>query len=164
MHTNQRCYIIPPHILRGLAASSEAPEDVRARAREGLKHITAILEGHPGLKNAHRAAAGDKPPKEPDEKVERFLHDAENSFSESDLPGKLVRAEKDPKVEDKAVNQAFNNVGTVLDFYKEHFKWKSIDNKGVDIVSTVHFGKDYENACKLPYPFLFSRKKPLTHG
>lgn len=147
MCSSQRCFIVPPHVLRGLADSSEAPEDVRARAREGLKYLQSLLEGHPGVKNAHRAAGG-KPPKDDNATVERFLHDAENSLNEGDLPGKLVRAEKDPKVEDKAVNEAFNNVGTVLDFYKEHFKWNSIDNKGADVVSTVHFGKSYENACR----------------
>lgn len=148
MTSTRRCYIIPPHILRGLADSSEAPETVRNHAKEGLKHLQAVLEGHPGVKNAHRPLGLDKPPKDDNASPERFLHDAENSFNESDLPGKLVRTETDPKVEDKAVNEAFNNVGTVLDFYKEHFKWNSIDNKNADVISTVHFGENYENACE----------------
>lgn len=77
----------------------------------------------------------------PREKTSRSIHDAKRSFSESDLPGKLVRAEGDGPVDDKAVNQAFENVGKVLAFYKEHFNWKSMDNKNMDVVSTVHFGE-----------------------
>ena len=92
---------------------------------------------------------GDDKNKPRKESPYRAVHDASNSFQESELPGKLVRAEGEPKVEDKAVNQAYANVGTVLKFYKDHFKWNSIDNKNADIISTVHFGEAYENACKL---------------
>lgn len=77
----------------------------------------------------------------PRDKTSRTIHDAKNSFTESDLPGEMVRAEKDKPVEDKAVNEAFDNVGKVLAFYKEHFDWNSMDNKNMDVVSTVHFGE-----------------------
>ena len=76
------------------------------------------------------------------------MYDAKHSSNQGQLPGKLVRAEGEKKVKDKAVNEAFDNVGIVLDFYKKHFNWNSIDNKNMDVISTVHFGKDYENACK----------------
>ena len=49
---------------------------------------------------------------------------------------------------DEAVNQVYRNVGEVADFYKDIFKWNSIDGKGMDIISSVHFGKEYENACE----------------
>lgn len=78
----------------------------------------------------------------------RAVHDIKHSSNDDDLPGKLVRAEGEKKVADKAVNEAYDNVGTVLEFYKEHFKWNSIDNKNMDVISTVHFGTGYENACK----------------
>lgn len=77
----------------------------------------------------------------PRHKPQRSIHDAKNSFSESDLPGKLIRAEGDEPVDDKAVNQVFENVGKVLSFYKEHFNWHSMDGKNMDVVSTVHFGE-----------------------
>lgn len=78
----------------------------------------------------------------------RAVYDAQNTSSESGLPGKLVRAEGEPAVKDKTVNEAFDNVGAVLEFYKEHFKWKSIDNRNADVISSVHFGEAYENACE----------------
>lgn len=80
--------------------------------------------------------------------TKRAIHDAHHSFNDNDLPGTLVRAEGQDEVKDKVVNEAYDNIGTVLKFYKEHFNWSSIDNKNAKVVSSVHFGKDYENACK----------------
>lgn len=77
----------------------------------------------------------------------RAVYDAGHKTSESDLPGKLMRAEGEKQVKDKAVNEAFDNVGAVLAFYKDKFKWNSIDNKNADVISSVHFGQKYENAC-----------------
>ncbi len=47
---------------------------------------------------------------------------------------------------DEAANEAFDNVGRVLDFYQSIFNWKSIDNKNMHVLSSVHFSQDYENA------------------
>lgn len=76
------------------------------------------------------------------------MYDAENATSERSLPGKLVRDEGQKAVKDKAVNEAFDNVGSVLKFYKDKFQWTSIDNQNADVISSVHFGQEYENACK----------------
>ena len=51
-------------------------------------------------------------------------------------------------MKDHAVNEAYDNVGHVLDFYLKKFHWKSIDNKNAKVISSVHFGESYENACK----------------
>lgn len=83
--------------------------------------------------------------------TKRAVHDAHHNFNDNALPGKLVRAEGQPKVSDKAVNDTYDNIGVVLKFYKEHFNWTSSDNKNHKVVSSVHFGKDYENACKSIY-------------
>lgn len=71
-----------------------------------------------------------------------------NSDNEVDLLGKMVCVEGEFKVKDKVVNEVFENVGMVFDFYKEYFKWYLIDNKNVDIISIVYFGEVYENVCK----------------
>lgn len=77
----------------------------------------------------------------------RAVYDAKHSDNEHNLPGEPVRAEGEAPVKDKDVNLAFDNVGHVLNFYKEHLKWKSIDNKNADIICSVHFGDHFENAC-----------------
>lgn len=87
--------------------------------------------------------------KKPKDTVYRAVYDAHHITNETGLPGKIVRAEGEKAVKDKAVNDAFDNVGHVLTFYKEKFQWNSIDNKNMDVISSVHFGQQYENACKL---------------
>ena len=136
-----RCYIVPPHILRHTAQYGEH-EHLRTKANRTLERDQALRL------QRQRATAPDAKPPQKDSPAERFLHDAKHSFSENNLPGELVREEGDEPVKDKAVNQAYDNVGTVLDFYKEHFNWNSFDNKNHDVTSTVHFGEEYENACK----------------
>lgn len=76
------------------------------------------------------------------------MYDARHSQSTFWLPGKEQRAEGEPAVEDEDVNEAYDNVGHVLKFYKEFFNWNSIDNKNMKVVSTVHFGDHFENACE----------------
>jgi Zn-dependent metalloprotease len=81
-----------------------------------------------------------------------MVYDAGHVSSQAELPGKLVRAEGDKKAKDNTANEAYDNVGTVLEFFKDIFDWKSIDDKNADIISSVHFGEQYENACKWPPP------------
>ena len=96
-------------------------------------------------KQEDESAEKTKPPKKSGG-FYRAVHDAQNGDDEDDLPGKLVRVEGQKPVDDEAVNDAFDNVGKVLDFYLSQFNWHSIDNRNMHVVSTVHFGKDYENA------------------
>jgi Zn-dependent metalloprotease len=62
------------------------------------------------------------------------------------LPGKLVRREGDPKSRDVAVNEAYDGSGATYDFYKNVFNRNSIDDKGMRLDSSVHYGKKYDNA------------------
>lgn len=90
-----------------------------------------------------------KPKKHPKDAPYRAVYDAEHATEPTELPGKLERAEGQPKTKDNAVNEAYDNVGAVLDFYRKKFHWESIDNKNCDVISSVHFGESYENACWL---------------
>ncbi|RSM14581.1 hypothetical protein CEP52_001295 [Fusarium oligoseptatum] len=144
-------HIIPDALLRHIAESDEVDEPTRTRARRDLNHLQQILgrvqasqQGESANQSLGAAADADKD--SPKDAPYRAIHDAKNSSDESDLPGKLARSEGQAKTKDKAVNEAYENVGIVLEFYKEYFKWLSIDNKNMDIISTVHFGKRYENA------------------
>jgi hypothetical protein len=76
----------------------------------------------------------------------RAVYDAKNDPDEDDLPGKVLRVEGQKAIEDATANDAYDNVGRVLDFYLKQFNWKSIDNKNMHVVSSVHFAKRYENA------------------
>jgi len=60
--------------------------------------------------------------------------------------GPIVRAEGAPKTGDKAVDEAYDYMGTTYNFYWNVFNRDSIDDAGLPLDGTVHYGKDYDNA------------------
>ncbi|KAI5467692.1 metalloprotease [Mariannaea sp. PMI_226] len=148
--SHQRQQIVPPHVLRSLSQSEEAEEHVRDRAVRDLHHLEGLMQQKLAPAEDAGTAQLAKPSKT---SPKRSVYDAHHTSRESKLPGKLVRKEGDEAVKDKAVNEAFDNVGIVLDFYNKRFNWNSIDNRGSDVVSSVHFGEEYENAFWDPEKF-----------
>jgi len=134
--------ILPPHILVHIATNSPTKElrDLAVHALE-LDHslrasrTTFALQG--GLRAAHPAAAA-APPQE-----KRTIYDAQHS---QNLPGRLVRSEGQPPVADNAVNQAYDGLGDTFVFYLSAYQRNSIDNAGLPLVASVHFGQRYDNA------------------
>ncbi|WP_053227312.1 M4 family metallopeptidase [Solirubrobacter soli] len=76
---------------------------------------------------------------------QRTVYDAQHG-GRLQLPGKLVRAEGDPPSDDVAVNEAYDGAGTTYDFYRDVYERNSIDGRGLELVSSVHYGSRYENA------------------
>jgi Zn-dependent metalloprotease len=62
------------------------------------------------------------------------------------LPGRLVRAEGQPRVSDAAVNEAYDGAGATYDLYAQAFGRNSVDDRGMRLDSTVHYGRGYDNA------------------
>jgi Zn-dependent metalloprotease len=73
----------------------------------------------------------------------RKVYDAHNA---SDLPGVLVRSEGDAPTGDAAADEAYDGSGATYDLYAEIFGRNSIDNRGMNLLSTVHFLEGYDNA------------------
>jgi Zn-dependent metalloprotease len=127
------CTIIPPHILKEVA--KKGTEQQRDRALNALS-VSAQFRGMRAVMPAMPLAVA------PGVK-RRTAYDAQQ---QQNLPGKLVRSEGDPVSSDKAVNEAYNGAGTVYDFYSKLFGRNSIDGNGLRLDSTVHYGKDFDNA------------------
>jgi Zn-dependent metalloprotease len=140
--------IIPVSMLRHISDSGQVNEASRAATLRTLEHTIDLLTPRQDGETAVQPTTEERHPRIPDRITDRMVYDARHALSEAELPGKLVRAEGDKNAKDKTVNEAYDNVGIVLDFYKNEFGWKSIDNKNADIISSVHFGEQYENACK----------------
>ncbi|KAL7913273.1 hypothetical protein GGI35DRAFT_491442 [Trichoderma velutinum] len=135
---------VPAAVLRHISQSEHVDEESRARAARDLEH-SLHLESRAKSREEETqftAEVGESGKDAP----QRSIYDAGHTSSERRLPGKLIRAEGDKEVKDKTVNEAYDNVGTVLEFYKDKFNWNSIDNKNMDVISSVHFGQQYENA------------------
>lgn len=129
------CCIVPPHILRELAQRGDELQREWAfqnlTLSEQLRGRRQAVGGFPSLL---ATPAGEK---------RRTLYDAQNSQR---LPGKLVRGEGDPASEDVTVNEAYDGAGATYDFYHDIFGRNSIDDRGLRLDSTVHFGEKYDNA------------------
>ncbi|WP_342669337.1 M4 family metallopeptidase [Streptomyces katrae] len=58
----------------------------------------------------------------------------------------LARTEDGPASSDTAVNQAFDGLGVIRDFYQEVFHRNSIDDQGMRLDGYVHFDVQFNNA------------------
>ncbi len=130
--------IVPPHILEHLARSTDPElEQIAARALRTLA-ATERMRGH-------RHAIGAVAPLVvlPAGAKNRSVYDAEHAER---LPGKLVRTEGQPPVVDVAVNEAYDGAGATYDLYFDEYGRNSIDDRGMRLDATVHYGRAYDNA------------------
>lgn len=74
---------------------------------------------------------------------ERKIYDAQNKQS---LPGTKARFEGDAATGDTVVDNAYTFHGGVKDFLAKVVKRNSIDDQGMALVGTVHYGRKYNNA------------------
>jgi Zn-dependent metalloprotease len=76
----------------------------------------------------------------------RIVYDAEHSDYVLSLPGKPKEYEEVAQdTGDKDVDSCFHNTGLVYDFYNKVFMRNSIDDSGIALHSSVHFGVDFDN-------------------
>lgn len=131
--------ILPPHMLEAIKIRGDARlrrmaeriEEEADRARQS-RAAAAPPTAYLGVAAARKGAA-------PHRQIYNGLHRVA-------LPGKLVRSEGDPPVEDEAVNQAYDLTGAVFDFYLKAFRRNAMDGRGMQIISTVHHRRKYNNA------------------
>ncbi|KAK4033794.1 metalloprotease [Parachaetomium inaequale] len=145
--------IVPEVLLQHIADSEDVDEETRTRARGDIERTRRVISSYQNGLGQEKddegkvATAAKSEPKTPEPSgFYRAVYDAKNDANEEDLPGTVVRVEGQQPVKDQTANDAFDNVGRVLDFYLEKFNWKSIDNKNMHVLSSVHFGEKYGNA------------------
>ena len=73
----------------------------------------------------------------------RTIYNARNGY---DLPGWLIRGEGSRKSKDAPANEAYDGSGATYDFFAMIFSRNSIDDRGLRLDSTVHYGVSYDNA------------------
>jgi Zn-dependent metalloprotease len=128
--------IVPPYVVRAIGDS--APDSAALTGRQ-LELDETIRRRRaapgPGGPRADGPAASPAP--------QRTIHDAGQGV---DLPGKQVRSEGAPAVDDVAVNEAYDGLGATFAFYWDVFGRNSIDGNGLPLLGTVHYDQDYDNA------------------
>ncbi|MDC9589765.1 M4 family metallopeptidase [Xenorhabdus sp. XENO-10] len=79
-----------------------------------------------------------------DDKLHRTIYNAKHKEK---FPGEeLSRSEGMSESSDVAVNEAYDYLGKTHEFYKTVFGRNSLDNEGIKLVATVHYGTNYLNA------------------
>ncbi len=136
MHVHGILCITPPHMLREIAERGSATQQEKANTTlatsEGLRRQRLALAREVMLAGA--AAGLDR---------ERVVYDAREGTA---LPGDRVRGEGDPPSGDPAVDEAYDGAGSTHDLYSQIYGRNSLDNNGMRLDSTVHYGRGYDNA------------------
>jgi Zinc metalloprotease (elastase) len=141
-HTNSSVRgILPPHILIALAQNGNDAQ--KRMALQNLSHDQSIRTSrmaHAML--TYRSVPGHRTISS-DGKLCRTVSDAHNS---EHIPGDIVRQEGQHPSHDHCVNEAYDGLGWAHAFYMQVFMRNSIDNEGLPLGITVHYGTDYTNA------------------
>jgi Zn-dependent metalloprotease len=135
------CFIIPPDLLYQIIKEGSSEQKDKAlrtlEVSESLRTQRSILAG---MRGGPLRVAGHQ-------QKRRIVYDTKQSYDIFSLPGDPKRYEEDTEeTGDKDVDSCFHNTGIVYDFYKEAFMRNSIDDSGMAMHSSVHFGVDFDNA------------------
>ncbi|XTZ39451.1 M4 family metallopeptidase [Salmonella enterica] len=125
--------VIPPYLLRRIIAHGS--EKQQRFARQTLTHVQTLMAHTPGKPSTALVTT-------PGELV-RDIYDAQN---QENLPGKQVRYEGQPSNGDVAVDEAYDYLGATHDFFWQVWQRNSLDNEGMILSGTVHYGEAYQNA------------------
>lgn len=130
------CFIIPPHILHEIKRNGDpsqkewAERSIRLsdeiRSRRGEKLFAPTIEEH--LVKAAK---------------KRIIYSAENT---TNLPGEKLRIEGQAPTNDPSADEAYYGTGATFDLYANAYERNSIDNRGMSLISTVHYSEKYDNA------------------
>lgn len=74
---------------------------------------------------------------------DRIVYDAGNRQR---LPGTPARREGEAPTSDVAVDEAYDGLGATFDLFCDAYGRNSLDNEGMTLEATVHYGVDYDNA------------------
>lgn len=126
---------MPPHVLERIASRGNARLQQCARA-------TLQADTQFRLRNA---AIPETRPADSQRRGEmaRYVYSAGNQQT---LPGDLVREEGEAESGDEAIDEAYQWLGATHRFYWQVFERDSIDDAGMALLGTVHYGEDYDNA------------------
>ncbi len=140
-HRNPVQCILPPYISDKMKNSGKhEPEESldnqlrNYRMRSDRKFFSALPHADQ-LVLAVKKAKAVKP------KPVIEVHNVKKGYS---LPGVLMTAAQIAR--DKEAKNVFNGVNATWDFYYSLFKRNSVDNAGMTLINSVHYGKRYDNA------------------
>lgn len=143
-HRHSIFCIIPPYVLDNIVRNGNAAQ--RAAALR-TRSVDATLRG---LRLVGAAARQAPPTPQPPATPPAAPHAAKRSIytasNRETLPGTLLRSEGQKPSGDIAADEAYDGLGATFDFFDRAYRRNSIDDAGMALDATVHFGEDYNNA------------------
>jgi Zn-dependent metalloprotease len=137
------CSFIPSYLTKHiLEFGNEAQKDAAIHTLRGT-HQMKKAANQAILSTRFLESIGGKRIVNWSEGKKRNVYDAEQKTR---LPGKLVRGEGEKSKGDVAVDEAYDGSGATYDLFKDVYGRDSIDGKGMILKSTVHFGRNFNNA------------------
>jgi Zn-dependent metalloprotease len=130
---------VPPHIFEAIVRNGTPAQ--RGRAERGLRFGEALraTRGHSRPAPAQATEAARRPPGEKSRVISTASHGRR-------LPGSRMRVEHQGGTRDTYVDEMFDGLGAVLDFFWEVYRRDSIDGAGAILEATVHYDSDCQNA------------------
>jgi Zn-dependent metalloprotease len=132
--------ILPPYVLRAIAHNGTPSQ--RARAMQMLEADHTVRMQRAVQRMGRLVALTCSTPLDTEGQKQRAIFDAHQT---QDM-GRLVRSEGAPPTGDPAVDEAYDGLGATYDFFWEVYDRDSLDDHGLPLRATVHFGRDYDNA------------------
>ncbi|UXH76517.1 M4 family metallopeptidase [Roseateles amylovorans] len=141
-HRHSIFCILPPYLLDKIAQNGTPQQRDMALRTKGLDGTLRSLrlagQAASNVQPHLSALAAPVPPTQ-----RRSIYSAKQTET---LPGTLMRAEGQPPSGDVAVDEAYDGLGATFEFFAEAYDRNSIDDAGLPLEATVHFGVDYNNA------------------
>ena len=130
--------IVPPYLLEAIVENGTPAQKEAAR-------LTLEVDAQIRADRAAMAAAPAElaVPAAPRPHKNRRVHSAGNTAA---LPGTLIRSEGQAASGDVAVDEAYEGLGDTFDLYWDIYNRNSYDDRGGDLIATVHYRTSYNNA------------------
>ncbi|CAB3806895.1 hypothetical protein LMG28614_06493 [Paraburkholderia ultramafica] len=136
------CFIVPPVVLREHSRDATLDRRIRTKLQDTYLEVTRLKL----LREASRVAALNEQPQsmlgapgavQPQQQVFDCQH-------RQSLPGIPIAAPA--SAADAAIKTTYTVTARVDDFYRQVLGRNSIDNRGIDIASSVHYRMNFDNA------------------
>jgi len=133
--------ILPPYMLRSLMLNGTENQKRAANATlavdQTFRAMRAQLASAVPLEVRRRKVTVAQPSKQ---------ISISSAANQEALPGTAVRGQGMPPSGDKAVDEAYDGLEHTFDFWWNVYKRNSIDDDGLPLNATVHYGEAYDNA------------------
>lgn len=141
-HRNPIFCVVPPYVLDTIAKNGTPQQRAAALQTKSVDNtFRALRIATQAARFAPQRRAAPAPLATPQK--QRTIYTASNTQS---LPGTLIRAEGQGATGDTTVDEAYEGLGATFDFFEQVFGRNSIDDNGMRLDATVHFGNEYNNA------------------